>query len=86
MEGVVLHGAGYLEYFCAKQEQDSKSSSAPLHSNMGQVTLPSRTGGLRYFKNKLCIQQQSLQGIRVLYKLLSPFPLCTFTPVELKTL
>ena len=37
MEGVVLHRVGFLAYFCPKQVQDIKPSTAPLYPNMGQV-------------------------------------------------
>ena len=37
IEAVVLHRVGFLAYFCPKQGQDFKPSSAPLYPNMGQV-------------------------------------------------
>ena len=38
MEAVVLHGVGFLEYFCPKQGQDIKPTAAPLYPNVGQVS------------------------------------------------
>ena len=40
IEAVVLHRVGFLAYFCPKQGQDFKPSSAPLYPNMGQVPPP----------------------------------------------
>ena len=40
MEAVVLHGVGFLEYFCPKHGQDFKPSAAPLYPNLGQVPPP----------------------------------------------
>ena len=40
MEAVVPHRVGFLEYFCPKQGQDFKPSTAPLYLNMGQEPPP----------------------------------------------
>ena len=37
MEAVVLHRAGFLEYFCPKQGQDFKPLETPLYPNMDQI-------------------------------------------------
>ena len=40
MEAVVLHRVAFFEYFCPKQGQDFKPSSAALYQNMGQLLPP----------------------------------------------
>ena len=56
IEAVVLHRVGFLAYFCPKQGQDFKPSSAPLYPNMGQVPPPgtSRVGHQMHHVRRTC--------------------------------